>query len=148
MRIVRAELKHLHVLAPLFDEYRRFMGHQSDPQKGIAYLRDRLARNESIAFMAFLPKQQKSSGFIQMYPSFSSLSLKKHWVVNDLYVLSEYRNNDVGTTLIKAAEDHARATMSGGLLLEIDTDNEPAQRFFEKQGFSRDSGLYDYYLNF
>ena len=39
---------------------------------------------ESVVFIAF--DEINPIGFVQLYPSFSSLSMKKSWVLNDLYV--------------------------------------------------------------
>lgn len=39
---------------------------------------------ESIVFMAF--DDNEAIGFVHLYPSFSSVSMKQTWVLNDFYV--------------------------------------------------------------
>ena len=55
-------------------------------------------------------------GFTQLYPSFSSLSLKSVWILNDLYVYEEYRKQGVGKMLLDAAKEFALKQIAKGLL--------------------------------
>ena len=46
-------------------------------------------------------------GFVQLYPSFSSVSMKRTWVLNDLYVKESVRGKGFGEKLIKKAINFA-----------------------------------------
>lgn len=45
----------------------------------------------------------KLVGLVQLYPIFSSLSMSNAWLINDLYVVPEARNNGIGTMLLDTA---------------------------------------------
>ena len=85
VRIVRAERDDLDDLVPLFDGYRQFYGQRSDLAAARAFLRERIERDESVIYLAYT-EPGEAAGFTQLYPSFSSVSLKPLWILNDLYV--------------------------------------------------------------
>ena len=63
--IERAELGRIAEIAPLFDAYRRFYGQVDDP-RARSFLEERLARRESVVFVARL--RGAAIGFTQLYP--------------------------------------------------------------------------------
>src|SRR5258708_34253634 len=71
VRIERAELRHVDEIAPLFDAYRRFYGRADDP-RARSFLEERVARHESVAFVARL--QGPAIGFSHLYPCFPPVS--------------------------------------------------------------------------
>ena len=77
--IVRATIGDLDELVPLFDGYRQFYGRRSDPAGARAFLGDRIAREESVIYLAYTGPRE-AAGFTQLYPSFSSVSLKPLWI--------------------------------------------------------------------
>src|SRR6266851_4244256 len=97
VRTIRAGLDDLEALAPLFDGYRRFYRQPSDPQAARAFLAERLKRNESVIFVAVL--DGGIVGFTQLYPLFSSVSMKRLWLLNDLFVAPEARRTGAGRGL-------------------------------------------------
>lgn len=54
----------------------------------------------------------------------------------DLYVQASFQNLGVGTELIKHAENVAKENKSRALVLECQSSNYPAIRFYMKNGFS------------
>ncbi len=86
-------------------------------------------------------------GFTQLYPSFSSVSMKRLWVLNDLFVAPEHRRGGVATRLLEAARAHARETGAKGLSLQTATDN-PARRLYESRGWKRDEVFLTYTFYF
>ncbi|HEV2457792.1 MAG TPA: hypothetical protein VGS80_05455, partial [Ktedonobacterales bacterium] len=84
LEIVRATAAHADVVAPLFDAYRQFYGLPSDVAAARAFLSERLAREESVVFLALLRDGGAAArpvGFTQLYPSFSSLALRPVWIL-------------------------------------------------------------------
>ena len=77
MRIIKATLEHLDLLTPMFVKYREFYGQLPYPDSSRSFLEKRLKRDESVIYLA-LPDDDdgKLLGFCQLYPSYSSLSLK------------------------------------------------------------------------
>lgn len=55
--------------------------------------------------------------------------------VHDLAVLATHRGRGVGRALLSAAEAHARELGCGKLTLEVQDDNTPARRLYERFGF-------------
>ena len=146
VRTVRAELDDLEALVPLFDGYRRFYRQPADLQGARAFLGERIKRNESVIFLAML--EGAAVGFTQLYPLFSSVSLKRLWVLNDLFVAPEARRSGAGRALLERAERWARETGSKGLTLSTAVTNETAQRLCENAGWTKDEEFIHYHRFF
>jgi GNAT superfamily N-acetyltransferase len=144
-RIVRAERKHLDDLVPLFDGYRQFYGKRPDLAAARDFLGDRIERDESVIYVAYT-NPREAAGFTQLYPSFSSVSLKPLWILNDLFVRSDVRRGGVGRALLERARRHAVETGSKGLILSTGVTNEPAQTLYESCGWERDDEFFQYHL--
>ncbi|HWV46669.1 MAG TPA: GNAT family N-acetyltransferase [Nitrospira sp.] len=139
--IRQATLDDLDQLIPLFDAYRRFYGQQSDDIVARQFLNDRLTRNESIVLIAE-NDSGAAVGFVQLYPTFSSILAAPMYVLSDLFVIPEARRRGVGTQLLASAAEAART--AGAVRLELPTaiTNISAQRLYEALGWRKD----DFYL--
>ena len=84
MKIVQATIENVKDLAPLFDGYRVFYKQPSDLEKATEFLTQRFQKNDSVIFMAF--EGASALGFTQLYPSFSSVSMQRTYILNDLFV--------------------------------------------------------------
>ncbi|MDQ0227401.1 GNAT family N-acetyltransferase [Metabacillus niabensis] len=144
MDINQATVNELEEVANLFNLYRMFYKQPSNIDGARAYIKERFQNNDSIIFLA--TNNGKPVGFTQLYPTFSSVSMKKVWILNDLYVAQEGRNQGVATHLLQKAKEFALET--GAIRLELSTafDNNKAQRLYEKFGFKRESQFYRYEL--
>src|SRR5687767_8033982 len=89
MKIVPATADHLPVLAPLFDAYRQFYYQPPDLPAALGFLQQRLSNRDSAIFLAL--DGEAGAGFVQLYPSFSSVSLRRLWILNDLFVAPAFR---------------------------------------------------------
>ena len=144
LSVRQAVLADLPTLAPLFDGYRQFYGRPPDGAAAEAFLRDRFDHGESVVFLAFDPSQPV--GFTQLYPSFSSVSLARTFILNDLFVVPSHRRAGVGSALLQAAVDHARALGAVRVSLNTDVRNLPAQATYEARGWKRDGEYYAYHF--
>ena len=142
--ILRATLDHVDLAAPLFDSYRQFYKQASDLEGCRRFLQERIARNESVVFLAML--DDRAIGFMQLYPTFSSISIKPLWVLNDLFVAPDARKHGIGSLLLERARQHAIEVNAKGLTLSTAVDNFTAQRVYERMGWKRDNDFYHYYL--
>jgi GNAT superfamily N-acetyltransferase len=142
MDIIKAEIKHLEALAPLFDAYRIFYKQNSDLESAKQFLKDRILNDESIIFLAYL--DDEAVGFTQLYPLFSSVSMKPLFLLNDLYVKSTHRGKGIGEALINRAKELCEEKQNKGLALQTGTYN-PAQKLYERLGFVQDHDLYYYW---
>ena len=143
MNIVKATLHDLDALTELFDLYRLFYQQPSDMDGARTFLNDRLSNEESVVFIAF--DGNKAVGFVQLYPSFSSVSMKRTWVLNDLYVKEEGRGKGFGEALIREAITFAEETGAKGVLLETGKENVTAQRLYEKIGFVQETNHFYFF---
>jgi GNAT superfamily N-acetyltransferase len=142
--IRRATAADSDVVAPLFDAYRQFYGQRSDPEGARRFLRDRLEREESIIFLAF--DRETATGFTQLYPSFSSASMARIFVLNDLFVSPDARRGGTGSALLRAAADYGRNAGAARLMLSTELTNTTAQSVYEKNGWKRDTVFCMYQL--
>lgn len=143
MNINQATINDLDSLTELFDFYRLFYKQESDLNGARAFLEERLIKKESVIFITY--DDGEPVGFTQLFPSFSSVSMQKSWVLNDLYVKETARRKGVATELINKAIGLAEETKAKGILLETGKENVKAQKLYETIGFTKDSNYYYYY---
>ncbi len=148
LRIVKANAKHSALASPLFDAYRQFYKKKSDVTTARKFLNRRLKNRESVLFLAIADRGRhgKPVGFVHLYPTFSSLTLRREWILSDLFVIPEARRGGVGEALMDHARQFARETNADALLLETAMDNFRAQKLYEKLGYVRDEVFYRYAL--
>jgi len=142
---VRAGRKDLEDVIPLFDDYREFYEADSNHAAARAFLTERTDRDESVIFVAYARPHQ-AVGFTQLYPSFSSVSLKRLWILNDLFVHSDARRGGVARALLERARQHALETGAKGLILNTAVTNTPAQTLYESCGWKREDEFLQYNL--
>ncbi|WP_144512951.1 GNAT family N-acetyltransferase [Bacillus sp. FJAT-22090] len=143
MNIHQATINDLDSLTELFDLYRQFYKQASDLEGAKKFVEERFIKKESVVFIAY--DGGEAIGFTQLFPSFSSVSMQKSWVLNDLYVKETARRKGVAEQLIKKAIGLAEKTNAKGILLETGNENVNAQKLYEKIGFINDSNYYYYY---
>lgn len=141
--IVIAEVEHLEEVAILFDQYRQFYKQPSNLPAARHFLFERMINKESVIYLAF--ENKTAVGFMQLYPSFSSISLDSVWILNDLYVLPEYRKHGVGRQLIETGMTLVKQREDKGLALSTAHDNRSAQSLYETLGFERDLEFWSYF---
>lgn len=149
-RVNRAVLEDVELLLPLFDEYRVFYGGATDREGARAFLSERLKLEESVIFIAVEGEgdDKHAGGFTQLYPSFSSVTMQRLWILNDLFVTAELRGHKLGSMLLEGARDFALSTHTKGLSLTTMKENEGAQRLYEAHGYLKDDEFFTYNLFF
>jgi ribosomal protein S18 acetylase RimI-like enzyme len=146
--VVQADESHIDALVALFDAYRVFYGRPSNTPAVQAFVKDRLRLGDSVIFVASARgKADPPLGFTQLYPTYSSVSMKRLWILNDLYVDKSGRRTGVARALIDRARRLAIDTDAKGLILETAIDNRAAQALYESTGWAKDTEFYRYYLN-
>ena len=139
-----AAISDLETIVPLFDAYRQFYRQPSDPKRAREFLRERLERRESVIFLAF--DGDEAVGFTQLYPSFSSGSLARIFVLNDLFVAPGSRRRGTGVELLQAAATFGRESGAIRLTLSTELTNTAAQALYERSGWKRDTVFCVYQL--
>ncbi len=136
IKVRQASLADIDGLAALFDEYRQFYGRASDVPAARAFLLARCDHGESTIFVA--GDHTAPVGFVQLYPSFSSVSMARTFVLNDLYVRPNVRRQGVAKKLLAAAEDFGRVLGAVRITLSTAITNETAQALYLETGWTRD----------
>jgi len=142
LRIRTATQADLESLARLFDGYRVFYEQSSNLEAAKAFLEERFREKDSIIFVA----EQNGAlvGFTQLYPTFSSVSMERFYILNDLFVLPVCRGQGIGAFLLRHAQAFTKSHGYKGLALETATDN-PAQALYERLGWEKSDGFYHYF---
>jgi GNAT superfamily N-acetyltransferase len=135
VEIKKAHVEDVKQIAPLFDAYRVFYKQASDEKAAADFLQQRLSSNESVVFIAFV--NNIAVGFCQLFPVFSSVGLKKAWLLNDLYVNEAARGKGIAAALLQEAKKHGLETNARWLMLQTGADNITAQSVYEKNGWNR-----------
>ena len=144
MTITRAKLKDLDALVGLFDSYRVFYKQDSDPVAAKRFLTQRIVESDSIIYIAYI--NDVAVGFTQLYPLWSSVSMKPMYLLNDLYVYFNYRGQGIGEALIDRAKHLCQSENNKGLAIQTAFDN-PAQHLYERLGFIKDTDLHFLWSN-
>lgn len=134
-------------VARLFDLYRCFYGRESNLNESAGFISERLKNNDSVIFIVEAA-DGTLAGFTQLYPIFSSLSAKKAWVLNDLFVCHEFRYQGVASKLIRQSLAFCQNSGAEWVSLQTATDNFTAQQLYQKLGFIQDTQFLNYYYNF
>lgn len=141
--IAIANIFNVDAAAALFDQYRVFYGKPSDPDGARRFLSERMVHQQSVILLA----QDDAGayvGFAQLYPIFSSVSMRKKFLLNDLFVAPQARGAGVGRALLDEAKRVATAYGAFALTLSTAVDNERAQQLYKSNGWELDDG----YLTF
>jgi len=133
MEIINARIDDLDSLAEMFDLYRQFYRQPANITGAKSFLRDRMNGNESIIFIS--KEKEIYTGFVQCYPIFSSVSIKRMWLLNDLFVREEFRGKGISKLLIDRCKQLAKETGAKGLMLETDKTNHIGNKLYPKEGF-------------
>ncbi|MBD1918224.1 MULTISPECIES: GNAT family N-acetyltransferase [Cyanophyceae] len=145
MDVFQARFEHLEAVAKLFDQYRVFYQAPSDFEAAKTFISKCLQENSSTIFVVC--HHDKIIGFTQLYPTFSSVSMKRVWVLNDLFVEEAYRNRGMAGLLLNAAAEFAKTTDAARIILATQASNTPAQSLYESRGYCRDEAFYHYTLS-
>ena len=140
----QAVLSDLEALVPIFDGYRQFYGRQSDISAAREFLLARFNHGESVLFIAH--KDNAPVGFTQLYPSFSSVSLARVFVLNDLFVHEQARRKGAASKLMTAAIEFAKSLGAVRVSLSTATANETAQALYQSAGWKRDEQFFVYHF--
>lgn len=129
----KAELPDISQLAILFDEYRIFYHKKSNVEAAKNFLKERIENKDSEIFVS--EENGILTGFVQLYPLFSSTRMKKYWLLNDLFVNEKFRGKGFSKSLIEEAKELAKQTNACGILLETGKSNEIGNQLYPSCGF-------------
>ncbi|MEO1254328.1 MAG: GNAT family N-acetyltransferase [Bacteroidota bacterium] len=137
MEIRNAKEGDLNSLVDLFDKYRKFYGKTSDVIGANDFLWERLHKKDSEIYVC--EHNGELTGFVQLYPLFSSTRMSKYWLLNDLFVDEKYRGKGISIELIDRAKQLVRESQACGMYLETEKTNVIGNNLYPRAGFK----LYD-----
>lgn len=126
----------------LFTGYREFYGRPAEPSAARAFLEARARDGDSLVLVAEV--DGAVVGFAQCYPTWSSLSLARTWILNDLFVDPAARGTGAGRALVRGALAAARDAGAVSVSLETAATNAAAQALYVAEGFTRDEEFWVY----
>jgi GNAT superfamily N-acetyltransferase len=141
-----ASIADLDALSHLLDGYRQFYAQPGDTSAARAFLVQRLGLSDS-RLLVHEDDSGQLTGFVQLYPVLSTVSLAPRWILNDLFVNPEARGQGIGRALMQAAAELARAHGVPRLTLSTQTGNRAAQRLYESLGWQRNDAFHGYTLD-
>ena len=144
VKVRQATVDDLDLIVPLFDAYRQFYRQPSDTEGARRFLLERFEHNQSVIFLAL--QDGDAIGFTQLYPSFSSASMARIFILNDLFVAPDARGRGVGSALLDATARYGRRVGAIRLALSTELSNTTAQAVYEKMGWQRDNVFCVYQL--
>lgn len=142
VEVRQAVISDIDHLVGLFDKYRQFYQKSSDLAGAKRFLTERFSHGESTLFIAM--DGDVALGFVQLYPSFSSGSMARILILNDLYVSETARQQGIGGKLISAAVEYAKIIGAVRLTLSTATTNHIAKKAYESLGWKREEEFYVY----
>ncbi|SEO89985.1 Ribosomal protein S18 acetylase RimI [Amphibacillus marinus] len=142
MKIRTMELADLTSVAKLLNAYRVFYQKEFDHEGCYTFLKARFEANQSVVFVAEVSSE--IVGFTQLYPIFSTVSLQRAYLLNDLFVVPEARKTGAGASLIQATFSYAQENGASYVTLETGVDNTTAQRLYQRMGMAVDNGVYHF----
>jgi len=143
-KIIKAESRHLNELGRLFNLYRVFYEEADDLEKASKYISARFNEGDSMIFVA--ENDDELSGFVQLYPSFCSVSAVPILILYDLFVDHSHRSKGLGRSLMNTARDFARENGYKRLELATAKDNYIGQSLYESLGYEIDQEFLHYSL--
>lgn len=132
--IRKAQPTDLFALQTLFAQYRMFYNKKSAPKEEKLFLKERLENMDSEIFV-HEDSTAKLTGFVQLYPLFSSSRMKRYWLLNDLFVAKDSRGKGISVILIDRAKQLVKDTNACGMYLETEKSNLIGNQLYPKTGF-------------
>ncbi|MFD1032643.1 GNAT family N-acetyltransferase [Metaplanococcus flavidus] len=127
-------------MVPLFDAYRQFYNQPGNAEAAQQFLEERVSKEESVIFMAKVDGE--AAGFVQLYPTFSSIALQRAFILNDLYVDEKFRKQGIGRSLLDKCYAYCVEGNARFITLETAKDNHQAQKLYEQMGMQQDEMLH------
>jgi len=133
-------------LVVLFNQYMIFYKQPSAPEKYKEYLLKRINNSEATVYIAY-DENNNPVGFVLNYYSFSSVSLGKIVILNDLFVIQRSRKKGIAASLIDCSIALAREVGAVRVDLATEKNNINAQSLYEKVGFVQGTEYFSYSLD-
>jgi ribosomal protein S18 acetylase RimI-like enzyme len=143
MHLRTLEQVDLHEAAVLFDNYRQFYRQPSNVRAAQSFIAERLRKRDSL--FTLMECDAVLAGFVQVYPTLSSIAAADVWVINDLYVEPRHRGRGVARELMGWVYGVAQTAGIRQVRISTETSNVVAQSLYESIGYTADA-RFKYYV--
>ncbi|MCG6213106.1 GNAT family N-acetyltransferase [Vibrio furnissii] len=133
MQVLQATSSDLETVSELFDAYRQFYQQSANLNAARDFIAKRLSAQDSVIFV--VREGNELLGFAQLYPSFSSVAMKRMWYLNDLFVTAGARRRGVAGLLLTHIRHYSIETDALTVKLATSVENEPAKALYESHGY-------------
>jgi|TARA_B100001079_G_scaffold258253_1_gene256325 ribosomal protein S18 acetylase RimI-like enzyme len=144
-KIVQAEIEHLREVSRLFNLYRIFYKEKDDLDSAKQFIKQRLENGDSTIFVS-INDDASLNGFVQLYPSFCSVSMIPILILYDLFVDPDIRTKGIGRSLMNKAAQYAQENGFKRLELSTAKDNFIGQSLYESLDYEVDDEFLHYSL--
>ena len=110
----------------------RYLSHMGHGLKLIARMND-LALGISLGFVYVM--DGKLVGNVSVYPAGYPKALGETWILANVAVHPAYQRRGIARKLVSASLEDIRRRGGARVILQVNCDNEPARRLYERQGF-------------
>jgi GNAT superfamily N-acetyltransferase len=144
MVIREAKISDIDNLSILFNSYRMFYQKDSNLKIAKDFISSRINQGDSKIYICEMNKIL--TGFVQLYPLFSSTRVSKYWLLNDLFVKKQERGKGYSKLLIGKAKELVIKTKSCGIMLETEKTNTIGNSLYPNVGFEKNilSNFYEW----
>ena len=144
MRIIRNSLEYIDQLVDVVEEYREFCGVPVSPKETKDFFQKRFENDESVTFIAIDETSNVLMGFANTYLSFSTLSMRRLVILNDLGVSKTFQGRGVAQSLVNEVIAYAKSLDSVRVELKTKKNNVNAQKLYQSLGFEPDNEHFYY----
>ena len=136
--IRRARTGDLAALVPLVEQYLGFYNVKHPRATVSRFISQKLRAKPVLVWVGSRARGTALDGFVQVYPTFSTLRLGPAWILNDLFVAKTARGTGMGRALLETVI--AEAKRSGARTVELTTavTNASARALYQSIGFKTD----------
>lgn len=146
MEVHYATVEDVEKIVPLFEGYLQFYEQPVKEGEAYKFIKKRLENEESVILIAL--HNDQAIGFVQMYPSFSSLKMVRSYILNDLYVNEANRKLGAAQALMEEAFAFCEQVGAAYISLETHPNNIQAQKLYEKMEMEHDETYWHYVKTF
>ena len=144
MRIIRNSLEYIDQLVDVVEEYREYCGVPVSPKETKDFFQKRFENDESVTFIAIDETSNVLMGFANTYLSFSTLSLRRLVILNDLGVSKTFQGRGVAQSLVNEVIAYAKSLDSVRVELKTKKNNVNVQKLYQSLGFEPDNEHFYY----
>ncbi|MCM3216674.1 GNAT family N-acetyltransferase [Niallia taxi] len=139
--ISQCEIKDAENLVEIMKGYRDFYKTPIVEDKKILDFIKNIISNKELGVFFVCKDEEKIIGFATLYSTFSSLRLSKALIMNDLFVLPQYRKQGIGQLIFNQCRKYANENGYAYMEWVTDKENKTAQRFYESNGSEKSDWL-------